>query len=60
MMPNQIKMSNPTILKAKKLKSVILKNRVLTIYKENDWTQKIDLPEGKLRLDVNNQTVYSE
>jgi len=53
-------MSNPTILKAKKLKSVILKNRVLTIYKENDWTQKIDLPEGKLRLDVNNQTVYSE
>ena len=53
-------MSNPSVIKAKKLKSIILKNRVLTIYKENDWIQKIDLPEGKVRLDINNQTVYSE
>lgn len=38
----------------------VLTNRVLTIYKDGNWVQKVELPEGKIGLGIGKEMVYSE
>lgn len=37
-----------------------LKNRVLTIHRDGNWIQKIDLPSGRIELSIDEERVYTE
>lgn len=58
--PQPLKVQNSEPIKAKSQMFKTIKNRVLTIYKDNNWVQKIDLPNGKIKLGIGDKIVYSQ